>query len=208
METVYQLMMGVSLAACAGVRATLPMLAVCILARSNHGMLNGSYEFLRSDGMLIILSVATVLEFLGDKFIAIDHFLDVIGTLARPVAGTLLTASLLTKVDPQTALMLGLVAGGATAFTVHAGKSATRVKTSLFAPLHAGLGNLALSFGEDAMVVGGIVAAVLAPVLAIFLASALVGLAVVMVVLAMKTGQHLMNLIWPVQSEPALAVAR
>src|SRR6185295_9362407 len=128
MEIVYQIMMGVSLAACAGFRAWLPLLVTGIMVRSGHLTVNESMAFLGSTPLLIIFGVASVLELLGDKIIAVDHFLDAIGTVARPVAGALLVSSAITKMDASTTVLLGLIVGGGTSLTVHAGKAIARAK--------------------------------------------------------------------------------
>jgi hypothetical protein len=169
MQIAFQLMMGISLAACAGLRAWLPLLGVGLLARTGHVPLNPAFAFLARTDLLIVLGVATAIELLGDKFLIVDHFLDLVGTVARPVAGTLLAASVLTHADPVVSTVLGLILGGSTAFTIHAGKAAVRTQSTALAPLHAGTGNAALSLGEDAISLGGIGLAVWVPVLAFLL---------------------------------------
>jgi hypothetical protein len=191
MEIVYQIMMGVSLAACAGFRAYLPMLIMGIMARTGHLSLNPSMQFLTSNTMLIILGGASAIEFCGDKFIAVDHFLDAVGTVARPIAGTLLVSSMFTKMDLQTSLILGMIAGGGTALTMHSGKAVVRAKSTVFAPLHGGLGNTALSFGEDIMSIGGSLLAVFFPVIAFVGAMVMMAVAVGMIFLGVKAGTKL-----------------
>lgn len=196
MEIAYQLMMGVSLAACAGIRAWMPMLALGIMARSGHAMLGPSFQFLASDSALAILAIATVLEILGDKFIVIDHFLDAVGTVARPVAGTILAGSMFTKMDPQTALVLGLIVGGTTALTVHTGKALTRAKVTVMSPFHGGAGNAMMSLGEDTLASLGVLMSLLAPVIAFFFALVLVALAAGMIYLGMKAGRKIFKFLF------------
>ncbi|HLX65200.1 MAG TPA: DUF4126 domain-containing protein [Planctomycetota bacterium] len=166
MDIVYQIMMGVSLAACAGFRAWLPLFVAGIMAKTGHIHLNESMLFLQSTPVLAIFGIASVLEFCGDKIIVIDHFLDAVGTVARPVAGTLLVSSMITKMDGSTAMILGLIAGGGTAFTMHSGKAVMRAKATVLSPLHGGIGNAVLSIGEDILSGFGSVVAVFWPVLA------------------------------------------
>ena len=59
--------------------------------------------------------------------------------------------------DPLAATTLGLLAGGGTSLTIHAGKAALRAKSSMLAPLHAGTGNAALSLGEDFITGAGVI---------------------------------------------------
>lgn len=178
MEILLQLCMGIGLAACSGLRAFLPCLVVGALSRADFIELGPAFGFLERTDSLIIFGVATVLEILGDKIVAVDHFLDGIGTLARPAAGTLLVSSLLVKTDPVMATVLGLIAGGGTALTIHAGKSVTRAHSTAVAPLHLGAGNTFLSFIEDAVTAVGLFLSILAPVFAFILAVGIVGLAV------------------------------
>lgn len=70
-----QPMMGISLVACAGLRAWQPILAIGLLARGGYAQLRPSFPFLTRDDALTVFGVAAVLEFLGDKFIVIDYFL-------------------------------------------------------------------------------------------------------------------------------------
>ena len=191
MEIVYQVMMGVSLAACAGFRAYLPLLIMGIMARTGHIQLNPSMQFLTSDTMLIVFGAASAIEFCGDKFIAVDHFLDAVGTVARPVAGTLLVSSMITKMDLQTSLVLGLIAGGGTALTMHSGKAVVRAKSTVFAPLHGGLGNAALSCGEDVLSIGGSLLAFFFPLITFIGTMVMLAIAVGMIFLGVKAGTKL-----------------
>lgn len=194
MEIVYQIMMGLSLAACAGFRTWLPLFVMGVMARSGHITLNPSMQFLASDTMLIIFGLASILEFLGDKFIVVDHFLDAVGTVARPVAGTILASSVLTSMDAPTALILGLIVGGGTALTMHTGKAVVRAKTTMLAGFHGGTGNTALSFGEDFLSGGISILAFVAPFLAFFFSIFMLGIAVAMIVLGYHAGRHLFSI--------------
>jgi hypothetical protein len=154
MGIVVQLMMAVSLAACAGLRAWLPMLATGILGRTGYITLSPSFLFLQRKETLIILGIATVLEILGDKIIVIDHFLDAVGTVVRPAAGAVVASAAFTHIDPTTAMVLGLLVGAPTSLTVHAAKSMVRTKFTLAGFLHGGLGNAAVSTAEDGATIG------------------------------------------------------
>ncbi len=191
MITVVQLMMGVSLAACCGLRAWMPMLIVGLLAKACYVELSPTFSFLARNDALIIFGVATVLELVGDKVIVIDHFLDAVGTIVRPTVGTVLASSMLTKVDPLVATTFGLIAGGSTAFTIHAGKSLLRAKCSGLAHFHVGVGNAALSTVEDVLAVGGVLLAAFVPVVAFVLAMGAVALMTWMVVHTVRTGVNL-----------------
>ena len=194
MEIVYQLMMGLSLAACAGFRAWLPLFVMGVMARTNHIALNPSMQFLASDAMLIIFGLASALEFFGDKFIVVDHFLDAVGTVARPVAGTILASSVLTHIDAQTALLLGLIVGGGTALTMHTGKAVVRAKSTLLAGFHGGTGSTVLSFGEDILSGGISILAFVAPFLAFFFSIVMVVTSAAMIVLGYHAWQQLFRL--------------
>jgi hypothetical protein len=141
------LAMGIGLAACAGIRAWLPLLLAGLLARAGVLELGASFRFIASNQALILFGVATVVEILGDKIPAVDHTLDALSTVLRPAAGSLLAASVLWRVpDPLTALALGVAVGAPTALVPHAAKSTLRA-TSTF--LTGGLANPLLSLIED-----------------------------------------------------------
>ncbi len=191
MQILAQLMMGLGLAACAGLRAWLPMLVVGVLARADYVHLNPSFAFLARNDVLIVLAVATVLEILGDKIIAVDHFLDAVGTVVRPVAGTILASSLLTDMDPLVALVLGLIMGGTTSLAVHAGKSLVRVKCTATAPLHGGVGNAVVSTAEDVTTGLGLWISAVSPLVAVLLAALAIALSVWLAMAFVRSGAKL-----------------
>ena len=166
MQIAAEMMMAVSLAACVGLRAWMPLLMVGLLSHAGYLSLNAHFAFLARTDTLIVLGVATVLELLGDKVIVVDHFLDAIGTVVRPAAATILASSMLTHTDPVVATVFGLIVGGGTALTVHSAKSVLRAKVSALAPLHGGAGNASVSLGEDLVVAGGVLTAAHAPFIA------------------------------------------
>jgi hypothetical protein len=149
MELALQIILGVALAGCAGLRAWLPLFVVGLLGRLGHLDLNASFNFLSRTDALVVLGAATVVEILGDKIVAVDHFLDAVGTFVRPVAGTVLASSMLASTGPLAATLLGIITGGSTALAVHTGKVLTRIKTTALLPIHGGTGNAALSLVED-----------------------------------------------------------
>jgi len=161
-----QVAMGISLAACAGLRAFLPLFVVGVAGRLDLLPLTRSFEWLESGPALTVLGVAVLAEFLGDKFPVVDHFLDAVQTLVRPVAGAILMASVLSDLTPMQATVLGLVAGGTTAGVVHVGKAKLRVASSLTT---AGTANPVVSVAEDVLAFVGTLAAILVPLLMLLL---------------------------------------
>jgi hypothetical protein len=153
--------MGIGLAACAGIRAWLPLLMAGGLARWGIIELGQSFQFIASDRALILFGVATVIEILADKIPAVDHALDSLSTVLRPAAGSLLAASVLWQVsDPLTALALGVAVGAPTSLVPHAAKSLLRAASTTFT---GGLANPIISVLEDLIAVALFVLTVLIP---------------------------------------------
>jgi hypothetical protein len=169
------LAMGIGLAACAGIRAWLPLLMAGGLARWGIIEVGQSFQFISSDRALILFGVATVIEILADKVPAVDHALDSLSTVLRPAAGSLLAASVLWQVsDPLTALALGVAVGAPTSLVPHAAKSLLRAASTTFT---GGLANPLISILEDLMAVALFVLTVLIPVV-VAAALVLIGLLV------------------------------
>ena len=173
-----QVAMGLGLAACAGLRAFLPLLVVGLAGRLELVPLSESFAWLATGPALVVLSVAVVAELLADKVPVVDHALDALGTLVKPGAGTLVAASVLTDLPPLPTAVLALCTGGAVSAGVHLTKAKVRL---LSTAATAGIGNPLLSVLEDVGAVIGSVAALVVPLLvaALFLA-ALVGLLVLL----------------------------
>jgi hypothetical protein len=164
LEIVPSLALGIGLAACAGLRAWLPLLLLGALARWGVVDLSPSFEFVGSTRALILFGVATVIEIAGDKIPAVDHALDALSTVLRPAAGSLLAASVLWQVsDPLTAMALGIAVGAPSALVPHAAKSTLRVVSTSFT---GGLANPVLSLLEDAIALVLFVLTVVLPVVA------------------------------------------
>lgn len=157
-----QILTGIGLAACAGLRAFLPMLVVGIAGRAGWVPLSDSFEWMASTPALVIFGVAVVTEILGDKFPVVDHVLDVAQSWVKPIAGTILAAAVLTELSPLQATVLGIVTGGSTAGVVQVVKAKARL---LSTATTGGIANPVLSAGEDAGSLVGSVAAMAAPVL-------------------------------------------
>jgi len=153
-----QLAMGITLAACTGLRAFLPPLALGVASRAGLLELPANLSWLGSNPVLTVLSVAVVVELLGDKVPVVDHFLDGAGLVLRPAAGALVGAvPLMALVSagpegpadgpiPWVAGLSGAVLGGSLSTGVHLAKSHLRLGSTL---LTAGLVNPLISLLED-----------------------------------------------------------
>lgn len=157
-------LMGVSLAACAGLRAFMPLFVVGMLARMGRLPLGQDFQFLSTDAALIVFGIATVVEMVGDKFPAVDHGLDALGTFVKPVAATAVFASVMTELSPLQATLLGLMAAGGTATVMHVKKSSVRLVSSAGT---LGMANPLLSTLEDLLCGVGIALSILVPLLAV-----------------------------------------
>jgi hypothetical protein len=163
-DVVSSISLAIGLAACAGLRAWLPLLLVGGLSRAGLVTLGSSFAFLGSNRALILFGVATVIEMVGDKVPAVDHALDMLSTVLRPAAGSLIAASVMWEVrDPLTALALGVAVGAPSALVPHAAKTVVRAASTT---LTAGLANPVISVLEDVITVAMFVLTVVIPVLA------------------------------------------
>jgi hypothetical protein len=159
------LLSGIAVAAACGLRAFLPLLLLGLAARVGLIQLRGGVEWLAGDTALIALGVATVLEVAGDKLPAVDHALDVAGTVLRPAAAWLGAFAVL-QAWPTPWAQIAAIVLGTTALGVHGLKSTLRLGSSATT---LGAANPVVSAVEDALAFVTMAVAVLAPVLAIAL---------------------------------------
>jgi hypothetical protein len=144
-QTVLSVILGIGLSAACGFRIFVPFLVVGIAARTGHLALGPSFVWLSSTPALIALAVATILE-VGAYYVPwLDHLLDLIATPAAVLAGAVMTASVVTGIDPMLKWILALIAGGGIAGSVQALTVGTR-KASLLAT--GGLANPVVSTAE------------------------------------------------------------
>ena len=168
-ELAWQLMMGVGLAASAGLRAFLPLLVVGLAGRLELIGLGERFAWMSSDAALIVFAAAVLLEVLGDKIPLVDHALDAVGSFARPIAGALAAASPITAMNPVTATVVGVILGATVAGGVHAAKAGTRVLSTVGT---AGLATPLVSVTEDVLSLLGAVISLFLPVVTFALALA------------------------------------
>lgn len=153
--------LGIALAACAGLRAWLPLLAVGASVRLGVLPLGDSFAFLGSNTALTVFVLATVVEVIADKIPVVDHALDALSTVLKPVAGIVLAASVLWTVDdPIVALALGVMVGAPASLVPHTAKATLR---GVLSPITAGLAAPVLSVLEDVLAFGLVALAILTP---------------------------------------------
>ncbi len=172
METVLSVCLGVGLSAACGFRVFVPLLVMNLAALSGHLHLAHGFEWVGSYPALVAFSVATCLEIAGYYIPWLDHFLDTVATPAAVIAGTVVTASMVSDMSPFLRWTLAAIAGGGAAGLVQATTVVTR-SASTVTP--AGLGNPLVATLELGGALGTSVLALVAPVLTVVLLVALVG---------------------------------
>ena len=125
-ETVLSVCLGVALAAACGFRVFVPLLVVSTASRVGWLTLGDSFGWIGSTPALITFAVATILE-IGAYYVPwLDNLLDSIAGPAAVVAGVLVSAAVLTEVDPLVKWTLAIVAGGGAAGAVQAATTGAR----------------------------------------------------------------------------------
>jgi Domain of unknown function (DUF4126) len=151
------------LSGAAGLNAWIPLFVMALLGRTGAIDLSAPYDGLESTPVLVLLGVAFVADFVGDKVPLVDHALHAAGTVVAPVAGALVFAGA-TSVASDLPPVVGLLAGALVSGSLHAGRASVRPVSTATT---AGAGNPLLSLGED--LGAGILTAlaILAPVVAV-----------------------------------------
>jgi len=163
--------LGVVLAAATGFRVFLPMLIVSGAAYTGHLSLDNSFAWLATPFALTMLGVAALVEVLAYYVPGVDNLLDAVATPAAFVAGTIVSAAVMTDLPPMAKWMAAVIAGGGTASLTQGVTTILRAKSTV---VTGGLGNPVIATGE----LGG---AVLLSLLA--LAAPLAAVAVVILLL-------------------------
>lgn len=164
METALSLALGLGLAAACGFRVFVPLLVVSAAGHTGHLSLTGSFEWLASTPVLITLIAATVLE-IGAYYIPwVDHLLDTVASPAAVVAGVVVSASVLTGMDPYLKWTMAVIAGGGVAGAVQIVTTGTRGVSSLTT---AGFGNPVVSTAEAGGSILLSILSIIAPLVAI-----------------------------------------
>ena len=100
METLLSVCVGIGLSAACGFRVFVPLVVMSIAALTGHLTLAHGFEWVGSYPALVAFAVATCVEIAGYYVPWIDNLLDTIATPAAIIAGTLMTASLVTDLSP------------------------------------------------------------------------------------------------------------
>ena len=137
--------LGVGLAAATGFRVFLPMLIMSAAAYSGHLPLGDNFAWLGTPAALTMLGVAALAEILAYYIPGIDNLLDTLATPAAFVAGTLVSAAVLTDLPPMVKWTTAVIAGGGVAGLTQSATAVLRAKSTVFT---GGLGNAVVATAE------------------------------------------------------------
>src|SRR6516225_3206830 len=144
-DAALSIVLGIALAAATGFRVFLPMLIVSAAAYTGHLPLDSSFAWLGTPSALTMLSVAALVEVLAYYIPVVDNLLDVVAAPAAFIAGTIVSAAVMTDMPPMVKWTAAVVAGGGVAgFT----RGLTGVLRAHSTVLTGGLGNFVISTAE------------------------------------------------------------
>jgi len=170
------IVLGIALAAATGFRVFLPMLIVSSAAYTGHLQLDSSFAWLGTPSALTMLSVAALAEVLAYYVPVIDNLLDTLATPATLIAGTIVSAAVMTDVPPMVKWTAAVIAGGGIAGLTQGLTGILRAHSTV---LTGGLGNPVIATAE----LGG---AVLISFLALVAPAAAVALVILFLLVAIR----------------------
>lgn len=157
-------LVGLGLSAACGFRVFVPLLVMSVAARGGYLPLSSDFAWVATTPALLAFSLATLLE-VGAYYVpVVDNALDLIAAPVAVVAGIVVSASVVTDVDPFLRWSLAIIAGGGAAGGVQALTTGARLG-SLFGT--GGLANPLVSTAEAGGSVVLSVLAILLPLLAV-----------------------------------------
>lgn len=163
MEAYLGIFVGIGLSATCGFRVFVPLLGMSIASATGHMSLSKDFHWLSSPLAITIFSIATVLEIVTYYVPWLDNVMDTISSPASVVAGTIISASMVTDVSPVLQWTLAVIAGGGSAGIVQGGTVFLR---GALTATTGGIGNFMWSTIELVMAVLTTLLALVMPVVA------------------------------------------
>lgn len=156
--------LGIALSACCGFRIFIPMLAGAVAAYNHWFSFSTDMQWLGTLPAIICFATAAVIEIGAYYFPFLDNILDAIAAPLAIAAGTVLAFAILPagNSEPLLRWVAALIAGGATAGTIHVGTGLLRLFST---KATLGTGNPVVASGENAVAVTASVLSFFVPVL-------------------------------------------
>jgi len=161
-ESLIAIAIGIGLAAATGFRVFLPLLVAGMAARWGGLPLAQGFQWLSSNGALLALATASVVEVAAYYIPLVDHVLDVLAGPAAVVAGVLASASAMADIPPSIKWPVAVIGGGEIAGLTKTMSALVRAKSGW---LTAGLANPLVSTGETAAAIVTAISAIVIPVI-------------------------------------------
>jgi hypothetical protein len=163
-EIVTAIALGIGLAASAGFRVFVPLLAASIAAHFGVFPAQESFAWLGSWPAMICFGTATIIEIVAYYVPFVDNLLDTITTPLAVGAGTLLLTSVLPIDNSMLKWLTGFIVGGGVAATVQSGTILTRLTSSATT---GGTANPVVATGEHAAAVSTSVLSLIIPLIVV-----------------------------------------
>jgi hypothetical protein len=122
--------LGIALAAACGFRVFVPLLVLSAVSKAGWLTLADSFAWIGTTPALVTFAAATLLE-IGAYYVPwLDNLLDSAAGPLAVVAGVVVSAAVLTDLDPLVKWTLAIVAGGSAAGAVQAATTGVRALSS------------------------------------------------------------------------------
>ena len=130
-DLVLSVALGIGLAAATGLRLFVPMLTVSAAAYAGYIPLSENFAWLATPAALILLGVASIVEILAYYVPGLDNLLDTLATPAAFVAGTVVSAAVITELPPLVKWAAAIIAGGGIAGLTQSLTTVVRAKSTM-----------------------------------------------------------------------------
>jgi Domain of unknown function (DUF4126) len=157
--------LGIALSACCGFRIFIPMLAGAVAAYNHWFSFSADMQWLGTLPAVICFGTAAIIEIGAYYFPFLDNILDAAAAPLAIAAGTLLAFAILptgNNNEPLLRWVAALIAGGATAGTIHVGTGLLRLFST---KATLGTGNPVVASGENAVAITASVLSFVVPVI-------------------------------------------
>lgn len=151
MDAISSIALASGLSWASGLRLYATVFIIGILAKLGYIPLPESLNILSNPMVIGVSGILMTVEFFADKIPYVDSAWDSIQTFIRIPAGALLAMGAINSADPMIATIAALLGGSLTGMT-HATKAGSR---ALINTSPEPVSNIATSFGEEGLLLGG-----------------------------------------------------